>query len=231
MFDEYETTGCLLLPNALTEKHLQDVENLLLKEISKHCPDVSTLQDQKWVNLAIEHPEIVTKIYDAVRDAPEALGLGRLPELTKAVNIMMDVPMLYNKVPLRIDVPFQNKELAFWHQDDFYVQGNAREVTIWIPLQDTKAHHGALSVMKGTHQNGAIPHTLEVGKKTLPQGIFDHPINIIEMNRGDALLFSSYLVHSSNLNISDSIRYSIQLRYSDASAGPHSTRMKGVTRV
>jgi ectoine hydroxylase-related dioxygenase (phytanoyl-CoA dioxygenase family) len=144
---------------------------------------------------------------------------------------LIGAPVIYHKIPLRIDVPFENKELAFWHQDDFYVQGNNSEVTVWIPLQDTFAHTGALSVMKGSHLNGAIPHSYRVGKKSVPVGVFDAPVNIIEMNKGDVLFFSSYLIHSSNLNISDQIRYSIQLRYSAASAGEQSSLMKGFTHV
>lgn len=231
MMDTFKADGCLILRDVLTGADLHGVENLILSEVHKYVPEATGINDRVWVDHAIKHPDTISKMYDAVRDADEALQLGQVASLVDTIKSLMEEPMLYNKVPLRIDVPFVNKELAFWHQDDFYVQGNARELTAWIPLQDTKAHHGALSVMKGSHKGGPIPHTLKVGKKTLPEGIFENPVNIVEMNRGDVLIFSSYLVHSSNLNISDAIRYSIQLRYSDASAGAHSSLMKGVSRV
>lgn len=227
----YEVDGCVLLEGVATEEDLRPVADMLLTEIRKFCPNATGIQDSAWVDLALERPDLVTKVYDSVRDHALALEIGRLPALRRAVKSLIEAPVLYHKVPLRIDVPFENKELAFWHQDDFYVQGNNSELTIWIPLQDTLAHHGALSVMKGSHRNGRIPHSLPVGKKTLPVGIFDAPINIVEMKRGDALVFSSFLVHSSNLNISDQIRYSIQLRYSSARAGQQSMLMGGFSDV
>lgn len=159
------------------------------------------------------------------------IRLGWSPQQISGKLKLMDQPVLYNKIPLRIDVPFENKELAYWHQDDFYVQGNSSELTVWIPLQDTFAHNDALSVMSESHKNGPIAHTLKIGKKSLPEGIFDNPINIVEMMEGDCLFFSSYLIHQSNLNISNNIRYSIQLRYSSASAGKASELMGGVINV
>lgn len=227
----FEVDGCFLLEGVVTEDDLRPVEEMLLAEIRKQCPDATDIQDPAWVKYSIARPDAVTRVYDSVRDHPLGLAIGRLPALRQAVKSLIDEPVLYNKVPLRIDVPFDNKELAFWHQDHFYVQGNSRELTIWIPLQDTLAHHGALSVMKGSHHEGPVPHSLRVGKKTLPVGIFDSPINIVEMKRGDALVFSSFLVHSSNLNISDRIRYSIQLRYSSSRAGAQSTLMGGFSHV
>lgn len=231
MLAQFQKDGGALLSGVLTAADLKPVEDLLMDEIRRRCPSAASIQDPNWVALAIERPDLVTDVYDAVRDHEVVLNIGRLPRLRDAVSELIEEPLLYHKVPLRIDVPFENKELAFWHQDDFYVRGNSRELTIWIPLQDTLAHHGALSIMKGSHLNGPIPHSYVVGKKTLPVGIFDNPINIVEMKKGDALIFSSYLVHSSNLNISREIRYSIQLRYSSARAGAQSTLMKGFSHV
>ena len=231
MKDAFDADGCLVERGLLGEDLLTPVDAMLMEQITRHVPGATSIQDPAWIDLAIRRPDIVTEVYDAVRDVPFLVELGRAPALSDIVKTLINAPVIYRKVPLRIDVPFENKELAFWHQDDFYVQGNSSEITIWIPLQDTFAHTGALSVMKGSHTQGPIPHTYRVGKKTLPAGIFDQPVNIVEMRRGDALIFSSYLVHSSNLNISDQIRYSIQLRYSSATAGAQSAVMKGYSHV
>ena len=84
--------------------------------------------------------------------------------------------------------------------------------------------------MPRTHKGGKVPHTLRVGKKTLPASGYENEIRYVEMNRGDALFFSSFLLHQSSLNISDEIRYSIQLRYSSSLKAP-STEMKGTVNV
>lgn len=231
MLDHFEKDGCTILRGLLTPADLAPIEADILAQVRAHIPDATDIQDPRWVQVAQDEPQVVTHVYDALRDNPHLLTLGQNSKITDAVKSVLDQPVLYHKVPLRIDVPFENKELAFWHQDDFYVGGNARELTVWIPLQDTFAHTGALSVIKGSHANGAIPHVYPIGKKTIPTGIFDDPINIVEMTHGDALFFSSYLVHSSNLNVSDKIRYSIQLRYSSRTAGAPSDTMLGYSDV
>ncbi|WP_293576393.1 phytanoyl-CoA dioxygenase family protein [Phaeobacter sp.] len=228
---DYQRQGWHLSEGLLSSVDLSAIDALILSEIREHLPQSQSIQDPEWIELAKNRPEIVTSVYDAIRDHPSILELGHNRSIVDVVKSLIDAPVLYNKIPLRIDVPFENKELAFWHQDDFYVQGNSQELTVWIPLQDTFAHTGALSVMTSSHSSGPIPHTYRVGKKSLPTGIFHQPVNIIEMERGSALFFSSYLIHSSNLNISDQIRYSIQLRYSSSTAGPHSTLMKGTVNV
>lgn len=227
MQEEFEKNGCLLLEGVLNDADLAPVKKLLLSQIREYVPDATGIQDPTWVSAAIERPEVVGKIYDSVRDHPALLNIATLPAVSSIVTHLLEEPRLYKKTPLRIDVPLETKEMAFWHQDHFYVQGNSSELTIWIPLQDTLAHHGALSVMKGSHLNGAIDHSHPVGKKTIPVGIFDVPVNIIEMREGDILVFDSFLVHSSNLNISDRIRYSIQPRYTSAQAGVESSIMGG----
>lgn len=227
MKKDFLQNGCVLLKGVLKDADLAPVKELLLGEIREYVPDATGLQDPKWVRTAMDNPEAVGKIYDAVRDHPILLDIARLPAVCSVVAQLLDEPRLYKKTPLRIDVPLETKEMAFWHQDHFYVQGNSSELTVWIPLQETLAHHGALSVMKGSHLNGAIAHTYPVGKKTIPTGIFNEPVNIIEMREGDILVFDSFLVHSSNLNISDNIRYSIQPRYTSAQAGAESSLMGG----
>ncbi len=110
-------------------------------------------------------------------------------------------------------MPFWTDELAYWHQDYFYVKGNTGVVTAWIPLQDTTYVNGCLSIMPGSHKLGVLPHDLMIGKKRVPSAIFDNEIRLVEMHKGDVLLFNSLLLHAGNLNLSTGIRYSIQARY------------------
>ncbi len=228
---EYSEQGTFLFQSLLSAQDLAPICSAILGMIKEYVPEANSIQNPEWVRFASDNPDIVSAVYNKLQDHPALLKLGQTPSITNVIKSLIDAPVIYHKIPLRIDVPFESKELAFWHQDDFYVQGNKSEVTLWIPLQDTFAHTGALSVMKGSHLGGAIPHSYKVGKKSLPVGVFDAPVNIVEMNKGDVLFFSSYLIHSSNMNISDQIRYSIQLRYSAASAGEQSSLMKGFTHV
>ena len=123
-------------------------------------------------------------------------------------------------------MPLETKEPVVWHQDDFYVKGAPNEITAWIPLQDTPMHMGALSVMKKSHLYGRVKHDTVWGKKSMPTGVYDLPINIIEMKRGDVLLFNSFLlIDTKNINFSRFIRYSIQVRFTSELLGEPSKIM------
>lgn len=227
--ENYSRDGYILCENLLDISDFYSIDKELLECINKFFKCNST-QSESWVNYAINNPNIVSDVYDLMRDNRSLIELGKSPKIVNIVNQLISSPVLYKKIPFRIDVPFQTKELAYWHQDDFYVQGNANELTLWIPLQDTSVLQGCLSIMPGSHSLGPIPHTIEVGKKSLPKDVYSREINLIEMNRNDCLFFSSYLIHTSNLNISKKIRYSIQLRYSSAES-PLSKIMEGTVHV
>jgi len=228
--DYYNEYGYFLAKGLLAPEDFEVIEAKAKDSIGKNWKEVSSLNDSEWVSYAVSNPDCVTKVYNQMRDHQVFIELGLLPKITHIVCQLIPQPSLYKKVPFRIDVPFETKELAFWHQDNFYVKGNDQELTVWIPLFDTKVWQGALQVMPRSHKSGEVPHTMKIGKKTLPASVYENEIRYVEMARGDALFFSSFLLHSSSINISDEIRYSIQLRYSSSFKTP-STEMKGTINV
>jgi hypothetical protein len=56
--------------------------------------------------------------------------------MQSVVSCLFDEPVLYEKSPLRVDVPFDLSEMTLWHQDFFYVKGSVDVVTFYIPLND-----------------------------------------------------------------------------------------------
>jgi ectoine hydroxylase-related dioxygenase (phytanoyl-CoA dioxygenase family) len=228
--ETFNKFGFFLEEKLLEEKDFLNIKNLVFDKVAKYYKNISCLNDPLWVSHAMDNPGVVSKIYDEMRDHNVFIDLGKSPKIVNLVKKFIKSPSLYKKVPFRIDVPFETKELAFWHQDDFYVKGNDEELTVWIPLFDTLIQNGPLQVMPGSHKMGKIPHTLQIGKKNLPLGIYSNEIKYVEMLAGDALFFSSYLLHSSSINISEQIRHSIQLRYTSSLKVP-STEMKGTEYV
>ena len=228
--DFFNGQGYYLAKGLLSNEDFEEIETQAKESITKNSKFISNLNDPTWVTLAVEDPTLVTKIYDDLRDREVFIKLGQSSKITDIVSKLIRHPKIYKKIPFRIDVPFEVKELAFWHQDDYYVKGNDEELTVWIPLFDTKIQQGCLQVMPRSHIGGKVPHTLIIGKKTLPASVYENEIRYAEMNRGDVLFFSSFLLHQSSLNISDQIRYSIQLRYTSGLKAP-STEMKGTVNV
>ncbi len=168
------------------------------------------------------------QVYAEIRRLPWLEMFSRCAAVVEPVQRLLGPRAgLFRKIPFRIDMPFWTEELAHWHQDFFYVKGNPEVVTAWVPLQDTTFLNGCLSIMPRSHKLGPLAHTLAVGKKRVPLGIFHREIRLVEMKKGDLLLFNALLLHSGNLNLSQGIRYTVQARYTRLGA-PADEGMGGV---
>jgi ectoine hydroxylase-related dioxygenase (phytanoyl-CoA dioxygenase family) len=171
--------------------------------------------------LARDH-DFQSRVYDGLQAhrPVSVVALAEWPALVDLVREILKEPLgLFSKIPLRVDVPFEIKELAVWHQDFRYVQGTPNFVTAWIPLQDTNYLNGCLSVMPGSHLQGPIEHDAAVlGKRHFPSTHLDGEIRLVPVDKGDVVLFHSCLLHSGAINMSPAVRYSLQARYTPLSA-------------
>ncbi len=214
--EQYERDGFAVLPGVISEEALSKLETALCKlatELSGR--QIDELHSEEFADVVGSNRELESALYSRVRDYPWLLDFSSEPKLTAAVQAIARSDIgLFRHIPLRIDLPKVTRELAVWHQDHFYVKGNTEVVTAWVPLQDTSFIKGCLQVMPGSHKLGPIPHDkAALGKKWYPSTVFDREIRYVEMKRGDALLFHACLLHSSNLNLSEEIRFSVNARY------------------
>jgi len=189
------------------------VRDIGLLAIQGVYPTAKNLQDSNWVREAAARPDLVTKAYSLLQNHSFLHSLGINKKMLGVACSLLNDPSMYEKLVFRIDIPHETKEMAWWHQDNHYVEGLVNDITIWFPLFDTRIEQGPISVMPGSHQMGSIQHEQQFGKKRIPRGIYDREIRIMEINAGDALVFDGCLLHSSNVNFSHEIRYSVQMRY------------------
>ena len=103
------------------------------------------------------------------------------------------------------------------HQDWRSMQGSLNSLVVWIPLVDIDVALGAVEFLPGSHKLGL----LESESDEWFRHVDDTKINPkqfvpAEVKKGDAVVFSAFLVHRSGNNITDSIRWSMHFRYNDA---------------
>jgi len=210
--------GYALFPDVLSHERIDDLLSNYMSLVRAHSGrEFSDPHSPDLVEYFEAHPDVESRVYDAIREPDWLEQFSLHPEIVEPVRSILGAEVeLLGKIPFRIDLPRSVQELAFWHQDHFYVRGNTSIVTAWVPMQSTRFLHGALSVMPGSHLLGAVPHELKIGKRDVPATVFDREIRMVEMEKGDLLLFDSLLLHSGNLNMSEGIRYSIQARYTPA---------------
>lgn len=124
---------------------------------------------------------------------------------------------------LRMDAPKDSSYSLSWHQESFSTIENVPQTQLWAPVigPNTK-ENGSISVLKGTHHDGPVPHYLiQYSENYIADGIPDDKIQnrdkyeevIVEMDPGSILLFHEETLHKSGINTSDKVRYTITGRY------------------
>ncbi len=105
-----------------------------------------------------------------------------------------------------------------WHQDNGVVLPVADEtemLTVWFSLSEAREEHGCLQVLPRSHRAGLLTHCpAGPGGLEVPPALADRRAAVpLPTRRGDVLLLHRRTVHSSLVNISDEIRWSLDLRY------------------
>ena len=129
---------------------------------------------------------------------------------------------------LRFKMPTGDDSVFPWHQDSIYYNGNANPdqsvvlsersqiLTVWIPMVDVDEKNGCLQIIPGSHKRGLRPAQRDENGRQVPIEDVETWADIknIKMKVGDVCIFGNLTFHRSLANISDEIRWSIDLRYS-----------------
>ena len=119
-----------------------------------------------------------------------------------------------------------------WHQDAQYYRDaeNTHVVSMWFPLQRVTEHNSCLQVAAG-HQQGVLHEGVddeETGFRGLAPEIRQELTGTsIEMDRRDLLCFGQKTPHRALPNRSDTVRWSMDVRYEATAQSTESGRDKG----
>ena len=147
------------------------------------------------------------------------------------INILKTIGLEKPSMATRPVLFFNNKELAKeeyyyktpQHQDYISMRGSLDSVVVWIPLVKTTEANGALEIIPGSHKNGALPYT-KIGGFASVNGYQDEDFKKVEMEIGDMLVFSTFLVHRSGEITDNSTRWSCSFRYNNMSESDFANR-------
>ena len=116
-----------------------------------------------------------------------------------------------------------------WHQDNGVVTPEADEtemLTVWLSLTDTPPEMGCLKVVPRSHRDGLLRHCLHYsgkGSRTIPEHLFAADRMVpVPVKRGDLICMNRRTVHGSLANVSEEVRWSLDLRYNPI--GQHTGR-------
>ena len=225
MKNDFNKDGYLIL----NEKHwLQDHLSNLKRDIG-HLAVANGLADPfNGAGISLPNGQKRTVFYRSLRYLPSLMRLAtepRMIEIAKSVGIK--APLLMNASNIRMDEGGENLHRFEWHQDFTYLLGSTNSITFWIPLQRISEELVGLEFVPGSHQQGlydfhtANEQAVDKDANLSPKDLaIDHPPEeagkIAEMDSGNILVFSQFLLHRSHGHLGNHTRWTVQIRYSDA---------------
>ena len=108
----------------------------------------------------------------------------------------------------------RNSNVAPWHQDAVFTTMEAHHIlqlTVWLPLSDATEDNGCLQIGPRVHNE----RTVYWGWQNLPE--MEHVS--VPMHKGDVIFIHKLCPHGSGPNLTDGIRWSMDIRY-QKSGGP-----------
>jgi len=157
------------------------------------------------------------------KQAQHLISLHRLSLDHRIEALLKELGLSFPNIGMRPLLSFHHPRLAqnevFWrlppHQDWRVTQGSLDSVAVWLPLVDIDKNLGALEIAPGSHRWGLLPGGhVDSDDYILPE-VDPSSLLSVEMKRGDALFFSTLLVHRSGNNVTESIRWSCHFRYNN----------------
>ena len=121
---------------------------------------------------------------------------------------------------VRPKLPNEKLTTLPWHQDSAYMPHteNDTHLTVWLPLVDVEPENGALQFLPGSHKIGLQTYHRVPGETfavpVLSPTSADTAIDTLAMKKGDLLVFNNLVFHRSLLNQTDTIRWSVDFRFS-----------------
>jgi phytanoyl-CoA hydroxylase len=155
-------------------------------------------------------------LYDLFQRHPEFQEFARNPRILDALE-----PLLGEHIMLYVNsLIFKPKEIdneVPWHQDFLNRPDEPPKVICWIALDDATKENGCLRVIPGSHKKGAYDWYRVKGAAHHDR-IREQDIDVdkkvyLEMQEGDVLLFSQFMVHGSDGTKSDMPRRAFRIAY------------------
>ncbi len=183
-----------------------------LAKVSEACSDTNWI----WRNY-FRDQKIRTAGMFTLRTAIQLLDV--------VASLIGDEIFAHPQFNFRAKLPNQEITVIPWHQDLAYLipeeAGDTLVVNVWLPLVKATAQNGCMQVIRGSHRFNLIAHNYQdqtpshtggkgISEVELPPG----DIVTAELDVGDVLLTSERVVHRGLPNLGDTVRWSVDTRYS-----------------
>ncbi|MEZ4905556.1 MAG: phytanoyl-CoA dioxygenase family protein [Spirosomataceae bacterium] len=230
LLEQFHNDGFLLIKNFLdkttVETIYREAREIFATQIKQVTGKVVDINDRDSFEAAMF--EFFEKDFNAFKNTgltvQHSLSLHRLATDERLVNLLKEVGLTQPVIGARPAMQFNSRFLSkdgskHWkldaHQDWRTGQGSLDSAVIWFPMVSAGADLGALQVIPQSHKTGLLPSSTSGYQGGITASLNDNDFVQTEFEVGDLLIFSAFLVHQSGNNITNNIRWSVQLRYNN----------------
>ncbi len=173
---------------------------------------------------ALDHPDALLELFEGKLHTPGMFKIFTHEAILDIVESVIGPEILaHPQFNSRAKLPRYDEAVAPWHQDLGYLEPAASDtfmVNFWIPLVDANPENGCVEVIAGSHRAPLIDHVQGMGPGGNFKGIADEHLPpgervLCPLVVGGVLLIMHRTVHRALPNLSDHVRWSLDLRYSD----------------
>lgn len=224
MAAQFEQDGYIVLRDFWQGGEMQELHQQLNALGQSIVGDSFALDDASQYSLT---PATQSLLYDRLKYLPALSRMSGSPAIHAMCRALgMQHTGLMGCCNMRLDRPHDSRHLFAWHQDSVYLLGSFNAVTVWIPLQAVNATQGTIQVIPGSHHAGIAPFKRISDKVIAPyvpmlqrdlaldREVTETPVTI-EAQPGDVVVFKQMLLHRSTPNLSQQVRWTVQLRITD----------------
>ena len=226
---DFKEQGYVLLKNFFEKEEVERIRHeakqiFAMQMVSHGIVPPTELREEEFDNgmFKLFEADLQTFI-NCGKHAQHLISLHRLsldPRITDVLGKLgLEFPSISTRPVMYFNAERLAKKEVYWklstHQDWRSMQGSLDAVIVWIPLVNIDKNLGALEVIPGSHKWGLLEADIVDGFGNLSQSVDETRLVPIEIEAGDALFFSSLLVHRSGTNVTDSIRWSCHFRYNN----------------
>ena len=228
--DDYKRDGFLLLRNlfaaAEVERIRREAKEIFSLQMLRHGLLRSPVEasEQEFAEAMFRLFEIDLPAFtNCGKHAQHLISLHRLSLDERILEVVRELGLEFPNISTRPVMYFNSRRLAkkevYWrlsmHQDWRSMQGSLDSVVVWLPLVRIDRSLGALEVIPGSHKWGLLEAQIVDGYGNLKEPVDTSQAVPVEVEPGDALFFSSFLVHQSGINSTEGLRWSCHFRYNN----------------
>ena len=228
--DEFKQQGVLVLRDRVPDATLRSLEAAFGRAIDRiaeqrgvaaELPDGD--YDTRYRALRRLDPKPIIGAWRRVLVTPEVYALWQVPQLLGPVrSILGDDVLAHGIWNGRPREPHASTQRVSWHQDAHYYRGwdpaDGGLLSMWLPLVPVDAMTSCLEFIPGSHRRGRLERRRDANYGfTVAEAEYDGAETLVaEMRPGDLVVFSDTMLHQSTENTSDRIRWSIDIRFAEA---------------